>query len=373
LSINILNKTEPSIEAVKTNSNPTTTKMDLFRRFDESKLKLKLKLAEARIELLKNKKTNQIKKQKLEIANLLRENNQEELARIRTEHIVREDFNIEVLGILGLLCALVKERTKLLEASPSIPYDMKESCVTLVYAADRVTDIPELIDIKQQLMLKYKKELTSWMLTEEKTKENVNERVFEKLSVKPPNAFIVTQYMKHIAEENNVPWSPSDDFAMSRFDQPSVAPSGQSITAGMGSGIKAPYYVSDGSLSSNPSQGIVEPMYKPGSGGGSVLGGSKPGGGAPPPSLLNPISLPSVPGSLSSSPPSGSVLGSATIAAAQASKNKQEKPPSPANDFVVLNGEQPNLYPAPAPVTSNQAALPEYDELLQRFEALKRS
>jgi hypothetical protein len=354
-------------------------KMDFFRRFDVEKLRSSLKLAETRIDLMKNKKTNEIKKQKLEIASLLRNGKQEELARIRTEHIVREDFNIEVLGILGLLCALVKERTKLLDHSATIPYDMKESCTTLIYAADRVNDVPELSIIKQQLMLKFKKELTAWMDTEAKTKENVNERVFEKLSVKPPNAFIVTSYMKHIAEENGVDWSPDDsDLTMSRFDQPAAAPTGLSITAGAGSGIRAPYYVSDGSLSHLPSQGIVEPMF-PGNSSSKPGGGAGGGGGGAIPSLFNPgvpaggapVVPPLKPSMTTTAIP---LLGTATIAAAAASKKKTEQEQKPAPEYVVL-GESTgghNLFPPAAPVTTNAAAVPGYDELAARFEALKR-
>ena len=353
--------------------------MNLFRSFSVEDLRLNLKLAETRIEQLKNKKTNQLKKQRQEIVSLLRDNKQEELARIRTEHMVREDFNIEVLGIIGLLCALLRERTKLLEASASIPYDMKECCTTLVYAADRINDVPELSKIKSQLMLKFKKELMSWLATEELVRENVNERVYEKLSPKPPNAFIVTSYMKHLAEENGLDWRPKEDFANTRFDQPPAAPTGASILPGAGTGIRTPYYVTDGSLSGT----AVEPMFKTlggvGDGGGGagvplMKASSPPSSGAVSSMFDNPAAAP-----LPARPASGAGgLGSATLAAAAASKRKDEaaaKAKQP--DFLVLGAEDEstgrhNLFPPAAPVTNNAGAVPDFDELQARFEALKR-
>lgn len=48
-----------------------------------------------RINLTINKKTAAVKYQKIEIAKLLQEN-KEEKARIKVEHVIREDFLIEV-------------------------------------------------------------------------------------------------------------------------------------------------------------------------------------------------------------------------------------------------------------------------------------
>lgn len=87
--------------------------MSWFASFDAAKLRLKLKIAATRITLTINNKTNEIKKQKQEIANLLKTGNKQiEFARIRTEHLVREDWNVEVLEIIGLLAALVQVKKK---------------------------------------------------------------------------------------------------------------------------------------------------------------------------------------------------------------------------------------------------------------------
>ena len=270
------------------------------------------------MELLKNKKKNLITKQKVEIANLLR-NKEEELARIRTEHIVVEDFFIEVLDILGLLCALLEERSKLLESSETIPYDMRESIMTLAYASDRIHEIPELVEIKSILALKFGKDIKATLHSDSGIKENVNERVLEKLSIKPPNGFIVTSYMKHIAEDNGLDWEPKPDIA--KFDLPAPSPTGLSVAPGSGSGIKAPYVVTNGALSSVPTPQIkVDPMFPT-----SNTGNENNDGGSS-------LSIPPMfaDNSLSSSA-TPRVLGAATVAANANARKKKD------DEFVTLN------------------------------------
>jgi len=299
--------------------------MDLFARFDANKLRIKLKLAATRIEQQKNKRTLEIVKQKRAVAEMLAGGKDEELARIRTEHIVVDDWQVEVLGIIGLLCNLLQERTRLLEASETVPFDMQESCCTLIYAATRI-DIPELMDIKRQLLLKFKG-LTKLMDTEEKCKEVVNERVLVKLSVKPPNAYTVTSYMKHIAEEHNVDWAPDESVGAQamRFDAPMIAPVGSTVVAGGASGIQAPYMVTDGTIASKPKPGLVvaSQQVKGADGEYRVLAGQPATG---PPARVLPPPVPALPGAV--------------------------HPPQPA--------------------VAGDPSVPDFDELSRRFEALKK-
>mmetsp|Transcript_8740 Transcript_8740/g.11090 ORF Transcript_8740/g.11090 Transcript_8740/m.11090 type:complete len:144 (+) Transcript_8740:79-510(+) len=84
-------------------------------KFNPDKLKPYLKMAVHRFEILNNKKTNLIKQEKRTIAQLLADE-KEEKARIKVEHVIRQDFTIEAYEILELLCDLVHERMRLLVA-----------------------------------------------------------------------------------------------------------------------------------------------------------------------------------------------------------------------------------------------------------------
>lgn len=324
--------------------------MDLFRSFDADKLRLKLKLAETRIELVKNKKTNEIKKQKIEIATLLK-NNQEELARIRTEHLVCDDFRIEVLGIVGLLCALLKERTKLLENSKEIPFDMKESCATLVFAADRVSEIPELSDIKHQLQLKFRRELLAWLGTEDSARANVNERVFKKLGVQPPNAFIVTSYMKYIAQDSGVEWEPKEDFSL-RTDLPSAAPRGNTVSPGQGSGIATPYLVNDGYLG----------------GGGGGKGGGKGGKGG---DDDGDFTVPKMFEDKKQTSPNQTNVFEFNPSSSASMRPAPAMPPPPAAPGARPVPPPASFLSPSAPPHGGGGGVPDFDELTARFNALK--
>jgi vacuolar protein sorting-associated protein IST1 len=98
-----------------------------------------------RIQLLKNKKTVHSKQQKREIATLL-SNKKEEMARIRVEHIIRDDFNIEALELIEMLCELVYERISLITKDRTCPPEMLSAVCSLMWAAGQI-DIEELKDV----------------------------------------------------------------------------------------------------------------------------------------------------------------------------------------------------------------------------------
>ena len=207
-------------------------KMDWLFGFRKDKQKAYLKMSMHRLEIVKAKKVNGIKRSKKEVAQMLAmDPPKEEKARIRAEHVVREDFCIEAYEILELLCELVLERLNLITAEKDCPFDMREAVATLCYAATR-TEVPELIKVKEQFAKKYGKDFISAAVRNQD--KCVNARVIQKLSAQPPNSWIVLNYMKEIAKEFNIAWEPTKETeaAGQRFDAPMVAPSGMDVTMG---------------------------------------------------------------------------------------------------------------------------------------------
>lgn len=86
-----------------------------FGGFNPTKTKVQLKLAINRLKLLQQKKTQLNAAARREIAGLL-EKGKEDSARVRVEHIIREDFNIEAMEILELYSELLLARFGLLES-----------------------------------------------------------------------------------------------------------------------------------------------------------------------------------------------------------------------------------------------------------------
>lgn len=78
------------------------------------KLKTNLRLAVSRLKLLEKKKTELTQKARKEIADYISQN-KEDRARIRVEHIIREDYLVEALEIVEMYCDLLLARFGLIQ------------------------------------------------------------------------------------------------------------------------------------------------------------------------------------------------------------------------------------------------------------------
>lgn len=164
--------------------------------FNASRCKVQLKLGLNRLKLLQQKKSGMNAQQKREIANLLEKGKaKEESARIRVEHIIREDFNIEALEILELYCELLLARFGLIEEGVHCDVAIAEAVNTVIFAAHR-SGVKELVDVRDQLCLKYGTEFGKAAMI---PNELVNTRIVQKLKVQTPDPKLVDNYLLAIA------------------------------------------------------------------------------------------------------------------------------------------------------------------------------
>jgi hypothetical protein len=82
--------------------------------FNPARLKVQLKLAINRLKMLQAKKTSLNQQLRREIGTLI-EKGKIESARVRIEHVIRDDFVIEAMENLELYCDLLLARFGLLE------------------------------------------------------------------------------------------------------------------------------------------------------------------------------------------------------------------------------------------------------------------
>lgn len=80
------------------------------------KLSTNLRLAINRLKLLEKKKTETAIKARKEIADFL-QSGKEERARIRVEHIVREDYMVEAMELIEMYCDLLLARMGLIQST----------------------------------------------------------------------------------------------------------------------------------------------------------------------------------------------------------------------------------------------------------------
>ncbi|PIM98263.1 Spindle pole body protein [Handroanthus impetiginosus] len=178
----------------------------LSRSFNPSKCKTSLRLAESRLKLLRNKKEVQVKQMKREIAQLL-ESGQDHTARIRVEHVIREEKMMAAYDLTGIYCELLIARLPIIESQKTCPIDLKEAIASVVFASPRFGDVPELLDVRKHLTIKYGKDFTT-AAVELRPECGVSRMLVEKLSAMAPDGQTKIKVLTAIAEEHNVKWEP---------------------------------------------------------------------------------------------------------------------------------------------------------------------
>ncbi|XP_048502469.1 uncharacterized protein LOC104896550 isoform X3 [Beta vulgaris subsp. vulgaris] len=137
-----------------------------------TKCKTCLTLAISRIKLLQNRRDALLKQMHKEIAQFL-QTGQEAIARIRC------------------------------------PSELQEAIASIIFAASRCSDLPDLLQVKNLFTAKYGKEFIS-AVSELRPDTSVNRTIIEKLSLIAPPVQLRLKLLKEIAKEYNVNWDSSD-------------------------------------------------------------------------------------------------------------------------------------------------------------------
>jgi len=181
------------------------------KSFKSSKCKTSLRLAMSRIKLLRNKRDMQLQTMKRDLA-LLLQSGQDPSARIRVEHILREQNIMAAYDLIELFCESIVARLQIIESQRQCPVDLREALSSLIFAASRCADIPELLDIRKLFGAKYGKEFLA-AAAELRPNCGVNRTIIEKLSVRTPSGEVKLKLMKEIAKEHNIDWDPAESEA----------------------------------------------------------------------------------------------------------------------------------------------------------------
>lgn len=147
-------------------------------------------------------------KSRKEIADFIKAH-KEDRGRIRVEHIIREDFLVEAYEILEMYCDLLLARFGVIQQMKNIDEGIAEAIVSLIWAAPRISDVPELTKISNELTKKYGK------LFVEQARANqlespcrVSQKLLDKMSLNAPDKVLVEKYMVEIAKYYNVEFTP---------------------------------------------------------------------------------------------------------------------------------------------------------------------
>uniref|UniRef100_A0A2P2I3P8 IST1 homolog n=2 Tax=Hirondellea gigas TaxID=1518452 RepID=A0A2P2I3P8_9CRUS len=208
-----------------------------------AKLKTNLRLAINRLKLLEKKKTELAQKARKEIADYIA-GGKVERAKIRVEHIIREDYLVEAMEVVEMYCDLILARFSLIQQMKDLDAGMSEAISSLVWSAPRLmTDVPELKVIADQFTIKYGKQYAQ--ACKEQSVSTISEKLIHKLSVQAPPKVLVEKYLQEIASNYNLEYTPDPqvlreaDFAsdsLINFDVSNNLNGGGSGGAGGGSG-----------------------------------------------------------------------------------------------------------------------------------------
>ncbi|KAF5727748.1 hypothetical protein HS088_TW22G01445 [Tripterygium wilfordii] len=173
-----------------------------------AKCKTCLSLAISRIKLRQNHRDLQLKRMRKEIAEFLLAG-QEAIARIRVEHVIREQNLQLAYDALRLFCEFVLARVPVLETQRECPGEVQAAVASLIFAAPRCSDVPDLLQVKNLFGTKYGKEFLI-AGSELRPDSGVNRILIENLPVKIPSAEEKLGVLKDIAQEYNVRWDSSN-------------------------------------------------------------------------------------------------------------------------------------------------------------------
>ncbi|XP_038702362.1 uncharacterized protein LOC119998944 isoform X2 [Tripterygium wilfordii] len=176
--------------------------------FNSSKCKTAAKMAVARIKLLRNKREVVVRQMRRDIAMLL-QSRQDATARVRVEHVIREQNVLASNEFVELFCELIVARLTIIAKQRECPADLKEGIASLIFAAPRSSEIPELASIRKIFEKKYGKDFVS-AATDLRPNCGVNRILIDKLSVRTPTGEVKMKILKEIAKEYQIEWDTTE-------------------------------------------------------------------------------------------------------------------------------------------------------------------
>ncbi|XP_031741437.1 IST1 homolog isoform X2 [Cucumis sativus] len=124
------------------------------------------------------------------------------------EHVIREQNIWAAYEILELFCEFVLARVPIIESQRECPVELREAIASIIFAAPRCSDLPDLLQLKNLFAVKYGKEFVS-AISELRPDSGVNRSIIEKLSVSAPPGELKLKVMKEIAKEHGLNWDSS--------------------------------------------------------------------------------------------------------------------------------------------------------------------
>ncbi|XP_074273832.1 uncharacterized protein LOC141597316 [Silene latifolia] len=160
-----------------------------------TKCKSLIKQTRKRIEVVRRKRSATQKFLRKDIADLLA-NNLDSTAFERADGLIVELILSSCYDFIDHVCEIVLKHLSVLQKLRDCPEDCREAVASLMFAAARFSDLPELRDLRNLLQERYGSSLELY----------VNQKLVENISAKPPSEENKLQLLRDIALEFSVSW-----------------------------------------------------------------------------------------------------------------------------------------------------------------------
>lgn len=165
---------------------------------------------------LEKKKTELAQKSRKEIADYIAAGKVER-ARIRVEHIIREDFLVEAMEIVEMFCDLLLARFGLITQMKELDEGISEAVASLIWVTPRLqADVQELKTVSDVFAVKYGKPLIQAII-DGQGELKPSDKLVHKLAIQAPPKLLVEKYLIEIAKVYNIEYEP-DPQVMSQRD-----------------------------------------------------------------------------------------------------------------------------------------------------------
>ncbi|GLT62180.1 hypothetical protein SLA2020_348370 [Shorea laevis] len=175
-----------------------------------SKCKSNINLLKKRLEVIRKKKSAVLKYLKNDIADLLR-NGLDTNAYGRAEGLLVEQNMSACYEFIETFCGCISSHLSAMQKTEELkekgkdrdgeerdcPEECKEAVPSLMYAAARFSDLPELRDLRTMFTERYGNSLESY----------TNKEFFERLRSNPPTKEMKIQLLQDIAQESKIGWN----------------------------------------------------------------------------------------------------------------------------------------------------------------------
>ncbi|KAL9224041.1 hypothetical protein vseg_000115 [Gypsophila vaccaria] len=160
-----------------------------------TKCKSLIKQARNRIEVVKRKRDATQKFLRKDVADLLA-NGLDSNAFARADGLINETILSSCYEFIDHVCEIVLKHLPVLQKLRECPEDCREAVASLMFAAARFSDVPELRDLRDLFQERYGSSLEFY----------VNQKLVENITTKPPSVEKKIQLLQDIASEFSIMW-----------------------------------------------------------------------------------------------------------------------------------------------------------------------